>query len=90
MEASEAFPFHPLEVVGMEQNLLPYPALVEQAKPEAAAAHTYSTTKSEEVQQWPIYPHKGMHLMSHLSKPYQKLLQCWLCFKLLAVDYRIT
>jgi len=50
MEASEAFPFHPYEVVAAEQNLhpyqhLPYLALAEQAKPEEVAEHTYSATK---------------------------------------------
>lgn len=41
MEAWEAFPSHPLEGVAL-QNLLPCLALVEQAKPMAAAVHTYS------------------------------------------------
>ena len=51
MEASEAFPFHPFEVVA-EQNLhpyqhLPYLALAEQAKPEEAAEHTYSANQKK-------------------------------------------
>lgn len=46
MEAWEASPSHPLEGVA-QQNLLPYLALVEQAKPMAAAVHTYSA-----INQW--------------------------------------